>query len=220
MKASPGSLIISSVILALVISQAGRTLASQADQTYAKPATTRQSLLGMTLSASANEDFFTFFRLEETMRARDVAGREVVVFKPGGGTFRKLVTVRATLGPGERIVGMELHLSRSFIDSPAQRPFANDIASSMLISSLPREDVQTIKDLIIEIQRRSIQVTGSVAIPRFPPTELPSKESLGYLTYAGKRNSYIQQLPTTVLLMEKMQQAGEDWLRIRLSPKS
>jgi hypothetical protein len=115
---------------------------------------------------------------------------------------------------------MELYLSRRFIDNPAQRPFANDIASSMLISSLPREDLQKVHALVIEIQRRSIQVTGSVAVPRFPPAELPAKESLGYLTYDGKRNSYSQQLPTTVLLMEKMQEAGEDWLRIRLSPKS
>jgi hypothetical protein len=218
MKSSLGSLIVSSVLLALVISQGGPALASQGDQSNADGATTKQSLLGMSLAASANQDFFTFFRLEEIKREQ-VAGREVVIFKPSGGTFRVMVTVRATLGPGERIVGMELYLSRRFIDNPAQRPFANDIASSLLISSLPREDLQTIHDLVIEIQRRSIQVTGSVAVPRFPPAELPAKESPGYLTYDGKRDSYSQQLHTAILLMEKMKEAGEDWLRIRLSPK-
>jgi hypothetical protein len=180
----------------------------------------------MTLSAAANKNFFTFFRLRETAREGDAAGRDVVVFKPSGGTFRKMVTVRATLGPRERIVQMELDLSRVFIDTPTQRPFANDIASSMLIESLPRGDLEQIKDLVNEIQRRNIRVSdgppvaGGVAIPRRPPVELPAKESPAFLTYVGRRDSYRQQLPTTVLVMEKTQEAGEAWLRIRLSPKA
>jgi hypothetical protein len=224
MKALRGS-VVSSVFAALVVSQFAATLASQARGPSAQAPTTTQSLLGMTLSASANQDFFNFFRLQETLRERDAAGRDVVVFKPSGGTFRRMVTVRATLGPRERIARMQLDLARAFIDNPAQRPFANDIASSLLISSLPRGDLEAIGDLVHEIQRRSIRVSdgppvpGSVAIPRSRPIELPAQESPGFLTYAGRRDSYSQQLPTTILLMEKTQEAGEAWLRIRLSPR-
>jgi hypothetical protein len=221
-----GSVVALSVLAALVVSRSGETLASQAGRTPANPATTKPSLIGMSLSASANEDFFTFFRLQETMRESDAARRDVVVFKPGGGTFRKMVTVRVTLAPRERIVGMEVDLSRAFIDSSTQRAFANDIASSMLINSLPSGDLKAIGDLVNEIRRRASPVSegppvpGSVAIPRSRPIELPAKESPGFLTYDGRRDSYTQQLPTTVLLMEKMQEAGEAWLRIRVSAKS
>ena len=94
-------------------------------------------------------------------------------------------------GDGSRDVGtaganrsVVLHLLRRFLGSPAQRPFANDIASSMHTSSLPREDLQTIKDLINELRLGS-NVPGSVAIPHSPPIELPAKESLGFLTSSG-----------------------------------
>ena len=211
MKVARRGSVVSLVFVALVV--------PQAPGPSAQAPTITQSLLGMTLSASANQDFFTFFHLEEIMWERDAAGRDVVVFKPSGGTFRRMVTVRATLGPEQRIAQMQLDLARAFIDNPEQRPFASDIASSMLISSLPPGDLEAIGDLVHEIQRRSIRVSGSVAIPRFPPIELPAQESLGFLTYDGRRGSYSQQLPTTVLLMEKAQEAGEAWLRIRLSPK-
>lgn len=222
-----GAVVVASVLSVWVVPYAGPAIASQTAPTPTKPPATRQNLLGMTLSASANEDFFTFFRLQEILREKDAAGRDVAVFKPSGGTFRRMVTVRATLGPGERIVRMELALSRAFIDNAAQRSFANDIASSMLISSLPREDLEAIRNLIIEIRTRSIRVSDGpptsdsvAAVPRSWSGELPARESPGYLTYAGQRDTYRQQLPTTVLLMEKMQESGEAWVRIQLSPKS
>jgi hypothetical protein len=217
--------VVSAVLVTFIVSQSRATAASQAARPSSQPAPVKPSLIGMTLSATANEDFFTWFRLQETVRERDGAGRDLVVFKPSGGAFRKMVTVRATLGPRERIVGMELALARAFIDS-ANRPFANDIAASMLRDSLSLRDLEALRDLVNEIQHRGVRrsdgppTAGSIAVPRSGPIELPANESAGYLTYAGKRDSYTQQLPSTLLVMEKTQDAGEAWLRIRLSSKS
>lgn len=177
----------------------------------------RQALLGMSLPAAQNTDFFTFFHLVETWREKDSAKRTVVIFKPSSGAFRKLVTFRATLGPQDRIVQAELDLARAFIDNDRERGFANDIAASLLANALPQDDRITIGTLIKEVAFRGPS-NPQIARPR-PPPDMPVKESLAYLTYVGKRKAYAQELSASTLLMENMKQENEDWLQIRVSLK-
>jgi hypothetical protein len=113
-----------------------------------------QSLLGMSLQAAKETDFFTFFHFTETWREKDSAKRNVVIFKPDSPAFSKLVTLRTTLDSQDRIVQMELDLARAFIDSQ-QRAFANDIAGHLLANGLPRQDLITIKTLAQEIGYRA-----------------------------------------------------------------
>src|SRR3989441_7170643 len=83
--------------------------------------------LGERLEQARKTEFFRWFHLEETGRA----GR-VVQFKPSGEKFRPLVTLNVTLDPSGRMVGVELVLSRAFIDSGREGTFARDIAKSFL----------------------------------------------------------------------------------------
>jgi len=213
----------------IVLCAAGFAPASAAS-VLARPASARgqsvadapgpgQGLLGMRLPAAENTDFFTFFRLAETARESDAAGREVAVFKPTGGAFRKLVTVRVTVGTRDEITEVGLELARSFIDSPTNRQFASDIAKSMLESSPPFGDVAALRSLAAEIQQRQRPGKESVDIVLGHPPPLPAKISPGYLAYAGTRDSYEQKLAKTILKMDGVDEGGERWLRIRFVPR-
>src|SRR5579862_7574570 len=92
-------------------------------------------LLGMSLPDARKTDFFSWFHLEETGRKVDSNGRMAVSFKPDGEAFHKLLTVRTALDAQERIVQIDLYLSRAFINDRTERAFANDIAKSLLLDT-------------------------------------------------------------------------------------
>ena len=67
---------------------------------------------GERLEQAKQTEFFRWFQLEETGRTG-----KVVHFKPSGEKFRSLVTLNLTIDSSGRLLGAELILSRSFIDS-------------------------------------------------------------------------------------------------------
>src|SRR5260370_41450592 len=81
--------------------------------------------LGEKLEQARNSEFFRWFHLEEVGRT---AGGSGVQFKPSGEKFRSLVTLNLSLDSGQRLVGAELILSRSFVDSGRGGVFAGGIA--------------------------------------------------------------------------------------------
>jgi len=172
-------------------------------------------LLGLALPDALKTDFFTFFHMTETGRQTAGAGT-VVTFKPSGADFQKLVTLRATLA-GQRIVAMELDLSRAFINSRTQRVFANDIAKSILADGVSSVDRPALKVLVDEIQ--SNRGIDRVVLSGHESPSTPAQQSDGYLTYLGKRYVYTQAMTAASLHMENTQQGDEDWLRIQLTAK-
>ena len=108
--------------------------------------------LGETLEQARKTEFFRWFHLEETGRTAAEAGT-VVHFKPSAEKFRKLVTLNLTVDSRERLVGAELVLSRSFIDSGRDGIFARDIAKSFLRVVTPASELGSISGLIGEIEQ-------------------------------------------------------------------
>ena len=174
-------------------------------------------LLGMNLVDAQKTDFFNWFHLRETDREKDTMGRTVVSFKPEGGTFQKLVTVKAVLAGPSRIVQLDLFLSRAFLNDRNQRESANDIAKSVLLDAVGPADRTAVKILTDEIN--SNRGSDMRLLTAHPQSETPLKESPGYLTYLGKRYMYTQELSATTLKIANVKQDDEDWLDIQIAVK-
>jgi len=104
--------------------------------------------LGENVEQARKTEFFRWFHLEETGRMGSV-----VHFKPSAEKFRSLVTVSLSLDSRQRLIGAELVLSRSFIDSGRDGLFARDIAKSFLRVVTSQEERQAIGGLIGEIEQ-------------------------------------------------------------------
>jgi hypothetical protein len=181
---------------------------SEADQPF-------PGLLGMTMPEAAMTDFFTFFHMTETGR-QPAGSNTIVTFKPSGSDFQKLVTLRATLS-GQRIAGLELDLSRAFINSRTQRAFANDIAKSLFTDGVPSVDRPALRVLSDEIE--SNKGLDRILLSGRESPATPAQESDGYLTYVGRRYTYSLAMTASSLHMENIKQGDEDWLQIQLTAK-
>src|SRR5438105_14433165 len=91
--------------------------------------------LGDNVEQARKTEFVRWFHLEETGRTGSV-----VHFKPSAEKFRSLVTVSLSLDSRQRLIGAELVLSRSFIDSGRDGLFARDIAKSFLRVTTSQEE--------------------------------------------------------------------------------
>jgi hypothetical protein len=160
------------------------------------PTLAAEKLLGLPMEQAKKTDFFTFFHLEQTGSETDQAKNQVLTFKTTG-DFRRLVTVRVTLDPGQRIGGMELTFLRSFVDHPFNSVFARDFAKSMLRAMLPEADAKKVADLVNEIE---FGLTGQahVLAGKTPP-RLPAVPTPGYEAFLGKRASHVQDLESVRL---------------------
>jgi hypothetical protein len=174
------------------------------------PAGAAQPLLGMKIDQAKKTDFFTFFCLEQKASEKTSADGVMLTFKPGSAKFARLVTVRVTLDVEQTIRGMELELSRSFIDHSFDGVFARDIAKSMLIDTLPKADAAKVRDLINEIAHGKMPGRETVIISGRRPPKLPEQPTEGYQTFLGKRETFSRELVKTHLEMHnrKNDEAG------------
>jgi hypothetical protein len=83
----------------------------------------------------------------EVGRDKDATGGTVILFKPSGEAFHKLVTIRVTVNSEKRLVALESLLARSFINDRTQRVYANDLAKSTVLQGLPAVDRQSMQTL-------------------------------------------------------------------------
>ena len=177
--------------------------------------TMQHSLLGMSLAEAKKTEFFTWFHLEQTGTETGPEKRPIVIFKPNGDTFRKLVTVRTALDAGEHIVRIELFLARSFLDDKKQCVFANDIAKSFLLDATSGADQDAIKGLADNIS--SNQTSGERVITARPLPAPPDRPGPAYLTYLGKQPLDTEQLPSSTLHLENLKLGDQGWLQMVLS---
>ncbi len=174
-------------------------------------------LLDMTLPEAQKTDFFTFFHLEEA--GREAVGKQpVVIYKPSGPAFKKLVTVRVRLSPQGKIAELTIDMARPFINSRTQRVFANDMAKSVLSDGVGPTDRQTLNALVQEILSNKGMDSTLLTSQELPKT--PDQGSPGYLTYLGKRYVHDQSLTACTLHIENLKVNDEDWLRIQLTRRT
>jgi hypothetical protein len=170
-------------------------------------------LLGMKLEAAKQKDLFTYFHLEET----DTTGNAqagVITFKPHARRFNPLVTLRVTTNAAGQIQGMELALSRAFIDG-ASGVYARDIAKSFLTSVIPDDDLAQVPDLANEIQYGA---TGPAVEFEGRP-KLPEKPTHAYRAFLGRVEKHEQELGQTKLSLRNVEQQDEELFVISVSSR-
>jgi hypothetical protein len=138
---------------------------------------------GERLEQARQTEFFSWFHFEETGRTG-----KIVHFKPSGEKFRSLVTLNLTIDSSSRLLGAELILSRSFIDSARDGMFARDIAKSFvgMVASAP--------DLVAEIEQPPANMSTTLLVGKRPAPKLPASPTPGYQVFLGQRQS-CQQSP-------------------------
>lgn len=165
-----------------------------------------ESLLSMQLDDAKLTEFFTFFHLAEAGRDYAANGETIVSFKPAAESFRAFVEVRVTLSAEERIIQIQLWLARAFINDRRNSRFASDISRSMLRATLPSKDRSVIENLISETRDENSEVSSPAPVT-------------GVSTYLGFEPRYTTALGDSLLVMENINQNGEDWLGIEVAVK-
>jgi hypothetical protein len=137
--------------------------------------------VGRKLEEVRGEDFWTFFNLQPTGAVEPGAAVE---FRPAAGAFRAMVKVTAALDGEGTIQGMELALSREFVDDAANGVFARDIARSFLRAALPADDLPDLETLANEIEFPR-DTPGYTTVRAQPAPETPAQPTPPYRVYLG-----------------------------------
>jgi hypothetical protein len=178
----------------------------------------RKTLLGMRLSEAEKTDFFSWFHLREIDRQKDARGQTTVIFKPEGESVREFVTVKVVLQDQDKIIAIQLILSRSFVDDRRTNGvLARDISKSLLLATIPDTDQGPIHDLVDAIQ--SYAQNSDMIVFSKKPQKQPDLLTPGYPAYLGKQQIYTKELSSAVLTMENTEEGGAPLLAIKVSVK-
>jgi hypothetical protein len=107
--------------------------------------------LGARLANAQQSGFFTWFCLcavgaDEPLPEPAVEpARTAQRFRPSGPRFHELVELAIDPNESACITAASLSIARSFIENPANRPFARDIAKSFLYWVLPTEAAHALR---------------------------------------------------------------------------
>ena len=176
----------------------------------------RKSLLGMRLSEAEKTDFFSWFHLREIERQKDAQGQTTVIFKPEGESVRQFVTVKVVLKDQDKIIAIQLILSRSFVDDRRTNGvLARDISKSLLLAALPDADQRPIHDLVDAIE--SYPQNSDMIVLSKKPQKQPDLLTPGYQAYLGKQKIYTKELLSAVLVIENTEEGGAELLAIKVS---
>lgn len=173
-------------------------------------------LLWKSIEDAQQTEFFRWFQLVETSRAKGKGGRIVVRFRPSGEKFHDLVAVDAAVDR-HIIMSIDLLLARSFIDDARDGIFARDIAKSLLRAAPPDADRAALSGMANEIE--FAHDYPLIVGPGYRPPALPPHPSPGFQTYLGRRDSYEQAFSESRLRLEQIHDDVGRWLRISLRAK-
>jgi hypothetical protein len=143
--------------------------------------------LGESPDQAKQTEFFRWFHLEETGRSA-----KVVHFKPSGDKFHNLVTLNLSLDSSGRLVGAELVLLRSFIDSGRDGMFARDIAKSFVRVVTPAEERDKVADLLAGIEQPPANLSQTLIVGARRTPRPPVRSTPGYQVFLGQRAAYQQ----------------------------
>jgi hypothetical protein len=170
---------------------------------------------GTSMDQAGKTDFFTWFHLQQTGEEQTAQGT-IIVFKPSGKQFRDLVTMKVTTGPDRAITGMELMLSRAFVDSKKDGIFARDIAKSLLRTAFATGADQEILDLADQIEYLGTSSQTIILHASRKPPQLPATPTPRYLTYLGQQQSYEHAAAGKTLRLKNATIDGEKALVIQI----
>jgi hypothetical protein len=135
--------------------------------------------LGNRLSDAQRSGFFSWFCLsavsaDEVSLDPAIGSAQDCRFRPSGQRFHQLVELAVRLDESECIRAAHLGVARSFIDAPAIRPFARDVAKSFLNWALPTEAGSALRREIALIgafaDGESVVISHPVSYPAVPRT--------------------------------------------------
>jgi hypothetical protein len=179
----------------------------------------REGFLGKQLSDIQKGSFFDWFNLEQTESSPKIGGGRIVSFRPSGPRFHDLTLLEVATDDNGIIHRMDLVLSRSFIASPKDAPFAADITTSFLGNALAESDAQQMGMFADEIRYRDGTSQSVLVAPGHQSPDLPKTASAAYETYRGTRASYQHAFARTALYLLNEHRTGGDNLRIALAER-
>ncbi len=148
----------------------------------------RGGLGSQNIKAAKKSEFFRWFSFSEIETVKGENGNAVASFRPTGGKFDRLVTLRVVLDDRHCICQLHLSLDMSFVGDEKDGMFARDIAKSFLRAALPRADANSAAVLADEIAfRHEFPVITHATLPR-PP--LPAEPTPGFLAFTGQRQLF------------------------------
>ena len=173
---------------------------------------------GDSLDQARKTDFFTWFHLEKAGEEK-TAQATVTTFKPSGEKFHDLAAFRVTTAPAGGLIGVQLTISRAFVDSRKDGIFARDIAKSLLRTVFAGGSDPEVQDLANEIEYLNPSGERLIIHESRKPPKLPAEPSPGYLTYLGQRESYEYEVGGKMLKLENASVAGEKVLILKIRTK-
>jgi len=149
------------------------------------PSGRRQLRAPRSLSEERRGHFFSWFNLEPDGEPKPTGRDSCLSFRPLGPAFHALVRLDVMVRNGDRIVGSELWVDRSFVDG-MQSSFARDIVASFLGWALKDEDAEAKNALIANIGDMSaanepVITRMDAALPK-PPADRTG----GYSVFTGR----------------------------------
>ena len=173
---------------------------------------------GSSLDQATKTDFFIWFHLQQAGEER-TAQTTVTTFKPSGKKFHDLATFKVTTAQNGGITGMELILSRAFVDHPQDGVFARDIAKSLLRTAFADDVDQEIKAMADQIEYLGTSTSLIIQHESRKPSKLPSQPAPGYLAYLGQQQSYEHAAGGKTLLLSNIAVNGKKALVIAIRMK-
>ena len=173
---------------------------------------------GDSLDQARKTDFFTWFHLEKAGEEK-TAQATVTTFKPSGEKFHDLAAFRVTTAPAGGLIGVQLTLSRAFVDSRKDGIFARDIAKSLLRTAFAGGSDPEVQALADEIEYLDTSGVRIIIHESRKTPELPAEHTPGYLTYLGQRGSYEHVVGGKMLKLENASVDGENVLIIKIGIK-
>lgn len=178
--------------------------------------------LGSRLSDAERSGFFSWFCLsaasadEASLDPAIGSAQDCRRFRPSGPRFHDLVELTVRLDESACIRAAHLGIARSFIDAPAIRPFARDVAKSFLNWALPTEAGSALRREIALIGAFADGDSVVIAHPDVPrPRWLPGWRDRRHeaAVFMGRRRRSQRQVGHIRIAFENQARPSAPWAR-------
>lgn len=183
-----------------------------------------EGLLGSTEADLDQTDFFSFFHLRASGQPVQ-QGRYTIKNYGTTGKFEAFLQVKVTYDLQGKAVRMQEFVVREFIDSEANRPFANDVMKSFVHDATPKKDRAVLSGLSDEIQYYNMAKGPTIIMH---DDAIRGKEKLihgevepsaGYKVVLGKSPSFTQKNQESCLKFAAVEIDGKRWVEISVTAR-
>jgi hypothetical protein len=181
----------------------------------------RHSRAPRSLSEERRGHFFSWFNLEIDGEPKLTDRDTYLSFRPLGAAFHVFVRLDVMVRSGERIVGSELWVDRSFVDG-MQSAFARDIVSSFLCWALKDEEAEAKDALIANIGDMSVTNEPVIIRADAAPQKPSADRTDGYAVFTGRRELATLAFGSTDLTLRNgtSNDRSLNWLTLRIVCRS